>query len=1046
MMETVALKCRLHCFTWRCALIVCYSFVLFLNTAGRKEQSSPAAASPEPSPAPSPTQPLLPTCQPADFHYALTECDESGIRWRVQVPKPNACTGGAPAPPVRAVDCGFSCEPGKYLDIDNLDCRLCPEGKYSLGGGAKYTDWSELPSGFSVSSSSLFDDDLDNCNQSNWEAIGYYMRSPDSMCYAKLTYTAKLAKQGSVTFSYSLASDMNYFSVEVHNELCQSKHGNQADSRFIPPTGEGEWRSIKVDLDAGLNVITWSTDSLYFGTAYQIPRAYIRSVEVMGLEYTSDCTKCPPGTFSDQPGASSCAECPENTYSLSGAMNCTGCNTETHFSVPGSSNCTEKKPCTEHDFYRIHTPCQQNKTKIKYKWIKPQLCNPSHKDSVTLPVSGKFQPCPPCNPGMSFSNKTRCEFCPRNTFSDGTTSCQDCPPNTTPDYGMTFSYWNELPPNMVASCFSTTNKYGCASDDGWVLADNYIHTGHGHADSAYLVLDLTVEGFRSQESYYNGKAEELGTISFVFSMECESKDCTMFFIEELSNPNVIEFWTGSTERLEYRYAVTSAGSRTLTWAFQKTSADEHSGYDDKQFANDVVKIYDITITNTLNGGAASCKECPLGSDLKGCVPCKPGQYIDEISKGCKKCPADTYVRGSDPVGKDACLPCGSGLKSDGGKDCYSDCHVHLNGRHYDLQRLQGPKSVMSSASFLMEGSAFYYHLNLSLCGKEQDSLAKCTDNSSAIGQERDGEETSVMSWVCRSVMMPGSDRFMTSIKPISLGDTLLGVNDDNKLGVVNDTIIPQPTEGLRDLKFYYHSKMTTKACPQGRSTIVTLRCDPSEDKTDRIELPAACPSVMPSQDFKTTTVAQAGTCDGCTFHMLWSSKHACPLCTKEDIVAIKQECQKRQQITKFVWNDTVQCVGGVTLPADKTEECVVPQWYTQVPMYAQIAIAAFVGAAILLCAMVVCIWKKNKKLEYKYQKLVSSASGELPAADSCAIQEGEDEDEVHFEDGKKKARSFLSKFKSKSSSDKQGLLDGPDMEAFHMTNQPSIMTPLADST
>lgn len=62
----------------------------------------------------------------------------------------------------------------------------------------------------------------------------------------------------------------------------------------------------------------------------------------------------------------------------------------------------------------------------------------------------------------------------------------------------------------------------------------------------------------------------------------------------------------------------------------------------------------------------------------------------------------------------------------------------------------------------------------------------------------------------------------------------------------------------------------------------------------------------------------------------------------------------------------------------------------------------------------------SSRLEYKYQKLASSTSGELPAADSCAIDEDDDEDEVHFEDGNKKSRSFLSKFKSRGSSDKVG--------------------------
>ncbi|XP_041460457.1 endosome/lysosome-associated apoptosis and autophagy regulator family member 2-like [Lytechinus variegatus] len=1032
---------KMHLWLWYVALSCACTTIVLLGTAGEGFAEEDSG---EPSPS---TQPSLPTCQPDDFHYAMTECDENGVRWRVQVPQPDTCIGGAPAAPTRAVDCGFSCGAGEYLNIDSGSCRRCPKGKYSLGGGEKFTEWSELPPDFTVSSSAFyFTEDNERCNESYWEPIGSFVRSPDSTCSSKLIYTANLAKEGSVNFTYSLATDFNYFTVEVHNELCQRGH-KSGGGKAVTATGEGEWKSVKLNLDAGLNVITWKSEGLYIGTGIKIPRVYIRSIEVMGLQYTSDCTKCPAGTFAAEKGSSSCNECPANTYSEAGASSCTDCDTATTYSVPGSRNCTTRKPCTEHDYYKIHTPCNENnQTQVKYKWIDPQLCNPNVPPVVQLPTSGKFQACPPCNPGMSISNKTECDYCPSNQFSDGTKPCQDCPPNTTPEYGMTFSYWNSLPPNMHASCVATTNDYGCASREGWVLAESYIHTGHGHSDDAYLILDLEVEGFLKEASYFNGKAEELGTISFAFSMECESEDCTLFFLEELNEANVIEYWMGSRERQEYRYAVTVPGKRGFTWAFQKTDVNNLDYDNNHRFPNDIVKIYDITITNTVNGGAASCKDCPLGSDHTGCIPCGPGQYIDENSKRCEKCPEDTYVRASDPVGKAACLECPSGLKSNRGESCYSNCHVRLNEKHYDLVLLQGQQSVMSGASFLTEGNAFYYHFNFSLCGKAESNLASCMDNSSAIGQVVD-EGTMVNSWVCRSMMMPGSDdsKYMTAIKPISLGDTLLGINDGDSLGDITDTIILQPEEGLKDLKFYYHSPQTTKACPNGRSTIVTLRCDPSEKETNNIELPVACPIAVESNNMRETTVAQAGTCDGCTFHMLWTSQYACPVCTNDDIVAIKQECKHGHQVTKYVWNDTVKCVGGITLPEDKITECVVPPWYSQVPLYAQVAIAAFVGCAILLCAMIVCIWKKNRKLEYKYQKLVSSASGELPAADSCAIDE-DDEDEVHFEDGSKNSRSFLSKFKSRGSSDKQGLLDGPDMEAFRMKDQPSIMTPLSETT
>lgn len=41
-----------------------------------------------------------------DFHYEYTQCDSDGGRWRVSVPQPNTCIGGAPNPPVRGKGCG----------------------------------------------------------------------------------------------------------------------------------------------------------------------------------------------------------------------------------------------------------------------------------------------------------------------------------------------------------------------------------------------------------------------------------------------------------------------------------------------------------------------------------------------------------------------------------------------------------------------------------------------------------------------------------------------------------------------------------------------------------------------------------------------------------------------------------------------------------------------------------------------------------------------------------------------------------------------------
>ncbi|KAI2518241.1 KIAA1324 isoform 5, partial [Pan troglodytes] len=76
---------------------------------------------------------------------------------------------------------------------------------------------------------------------------------------------------------------------------------------------------------------------------------------------------------------------------------------------------------------------------------------------------------------------------------------------------------------------------------------------------------------------------------------------------------------------------------------------------------------------------------------------------------------------------------------------------------------------------------------------------------------------------------------------------------------------------------------------------------------------------------------------------------------------------------------------------------------------------------ILLTVLTCYFWKKNQKLEYKYSKLVMNATlkdCDLPAADSCAIMEGEDvEDDLIFTSKKSlfgKIKSFTSKVSGSS--------------------------------
>lgn len=156
--------------------------------------------------------------------------------------------------------------------------------------------------------------------------------------------------------------------------------------------------------------------------------------------------------------------------------------------------------------------------------------------------------------------------------------------------------------------------------------------------------------------------------------------------------NVVESWDGSKTKQSYTYIMTENSSFAFTWAFQRTSqasdvsTNAYTRSDSKmsliyrmtivimvvvtvhqvrRYANDIVKIYSVSVTNAVDGVASACRACALKSKQAGssCVPCPAGHYIDKKTNQCQKCPPNTILSGQNVYGKEACQPCGPGSKS-----------------------------------------------------------------------------------------------------------------------------------------------------------------------------------------------------------------------------------------------------------------------------------------------------------------------------------------------------------------------------------------------
>uniref|UniRef100_A0A671RTS2 UPF0577 protein KIAA1324-like n=1 Tax=Sinocyclocheilus anshuiensis TaxID=1608454 RepID=A0A671RTS2_9TELE len=931
-----------------------------------------------------------------DYYFEYTECDSTGSRWRVAIPHRQGSCSGLPEP-VRGTDCTFSCEAGEFLEMSSQQCTSCAAGSYSLGSGVRFDQWDSIPAGFSNLDLPV-NIVLFNCS-SSWTPQGSHLESNRDDCTVSLVYAVHLMKQGSVSFDYQYVDSNVFFEFFIQNDQCQEMDQTGSE-KWIKLTSNGEWGTHTVNLKSGTNILYWRTTGMLLG-GKPVKPVLLKNIQIEGVAYTSECFPCRPGTFSKTPGSSSCDLCPRNTYSGKGASSCTPCS-KTQYSQEGWSQCKERPHCSEKDYFQIHTACDSDgKTQMLYRWVEPQVCVENVTGAVTLPPSGEKEDCPPCNPGFYMHNSSTCLPCPQGTYSDGTTECQRCPGGTEPSLGYEYKWWNILPRNMKTMY---ANAHGIT---GWEVAGDHIRIGVVRSTIPVLKCWLCIE--------------HLQVASLFFYLSQTSYFCERCFSYRVRT-NVVESWVGSKPRQAYTHTMTKNASVSYTWAFQRTNkASDH--------VNDIAKIYSITVTNAMDGSASGCHACAMMSQQDGssCVPCPAGHFINKDTNQCQECPPNTFLSGHHIYGQEACQPCGPGSKNN--KEhfvCFNDCTFsHMDRKRtltYDLSALSSVGSIMNGPSFTSKGTKYYHQFNISLCGAEGRKVAVCTDNVTDLSSKDLQNESAdlnnfVETFVCQSTIIPADGRgFRPSLssQSISLADTFLGASVHKNLdGVtVSSDLFPESSWKVPDINFFYRSPQPTASCLNGRSTVVTLRCNPEKSARGELTVPSKCP---------------AGTCNGCEFHFLWESSSACPLCTGTDYHSIEGACKGGVQDTLYVWNEPKFCTKGVPLPNKTSAHCEV------VSLWVKAGIGGGAFMAVLLVSLTCYFWKKNKRLEYKYSRLVMSTNKdcELPAADSCALAEGEgeeNEDDVVYSN----IPSLLGKLKAIASKDQVTLKTGAMMQKIQL--------------
>uniref|UniRef100_A0A8C8HAY8 MRH domain-containing protein n=1 Tax=Oncorhynchus tshawytscha TaxID=74940 RepID=A0A8C8HAY8_ONCTS len=870
-----------------------------------------------------------------DYYYEYTECDSTGSRWRVAIPQSHGSCIGLPEP-VRGTECTFSCEAGEFLEMSAQECTQCAAGTYSLGSGIRFDDWETIPSGFS-SLATYLDNGPHGDDSTTCNSSTWFPQGG---------YLESNRDECTVSLIYavhlkkpgSVSFDYQYPDGNLFFEFfIQNDQCQEMDQ-----TADKKWLKLTSHGEWATHTVNLKsgTNILYWRTAGILIGAKVVKPVLLKNVHIEGVAY-----------ASECFPCKPGTFSQTpGSSSCQPCPRDTH-SGHGASSCTPscrhlyttseckaRPPCSKKDYFQIHTPCDlEGKTQVTYRWVEPQICLVDVDGAETLPPSGDREPCPPCNPGFYNNDTATCSPCPPGTFSDGS-----CPAGTEPAVGYQYKWWNVLPASMKTSCFNVGNSK-CDGMNGWEVAGDHIRSGAGVPSSQSVLLKST---------------------------------------------RVVASWEGSKVRQSYTHIMTKNASVSYTWAYQRTN----QASDVRQNVNSVASIYSISVSNAVDGVSSECQTCALLSQPSGslCVPCPPGHYIH--TSQCTECPPNTHLTSHSTLGPEACKPCGPSSKSNKEHSrCYSDCVFSYSENNvslsFDYSSLGSVGTLMNGPSFTTKGTKYYHLFNISLCGGE-GRRAVCTDNvtdlSSADSQKETEEPANaVETLICQSTIIPSSGRgFHTALssQSISLADTFLGATVALTLDGVKarPDLFPQTTNKVPDVNFFYRSLEVTSSCDKGRNVVVTLRCNPDRSTQGELTVPSQCP---------------AGTCDGCTFHFLWESSGACPQCTSTNYHQIEGACKGGLQDTLYVWTEPKRCVGGVSLPEKKTWPCESMDFLVKMGA----TIGTFTAA--LLFSITCYFWKKNKRLEFKYSKLVMSSNKEceLPGADSCAVMEGE-ENEGEMED------------------------------------------------
>ncbi|KAE9551028.1 hypothetical protein FO519_005762 [Halicephalobus sp. NKZ332] len=951
---------------------------------------------------------LSTNCDPSDFVYQYTQCDDQGQRWRIALPKNHLLQCENVPPPQSGVNCSFSCSAGYFLNLKDQRCEQCPPGTYSLGSGQRFERLSKWPPGFSVENypdptEQLFDkgsQQLHCPTGSGWIIEEGEIRYQPTSCISKLSISLQLVQNGYIEFTVKMPKNSRGLvsNIDVRNEQCQS-YGSQFASLLRASEEDSlpnaDWGTKKLELRRGQNLVTWTVaNNIELTTLADI--IYVSKVDIIGLPYTSSCSLCPAGTYTNVLGKSYCEPCPPNYYSTEGAKNCEACR-EFQYSSPRSSGCRTKPICESFDYFPIYGSCIGGKQKVVYGNIQPIICQGSSPGSLRKPENSENDFCVKCSPGMQRNSQGNCEFCPKGFFSSGE-NCSKCPEKTRPNYGYFFKNWEKLPEFAETSCEYVTFEEAkeCNIKPSWIPRGDRIETAASRETGVALELGINVTS-----GFYNLMVDDsaklsidnpIASFSIEFETKCADESCSIYIIQEILNSQrsfrFLTVLNGTLPRQNMGFPIFHNGKTRFIIAFMRSGTT--IGADSQ---SDKAIIYSLNITNigfihnqTNIGGADSCIPCPSTDSMGNCRKCPRGNYIDALQNRCVPCPSGTRLnRTSSQIGPESCVKCGPNMESEDGVECSFTGKIvietkdkHEKPMKFDFGPLKEKPLVAEGIKvFAREGNSYFHSFNISIF-----KTVACQDFSNqqfslSHLQREDTTDNEVQ--FCRSTGVPVNPEAndtrsskVVYVSPLVVGRKIASITKDRNFRnfylTDKDLEYDTMTDKSRPIDIHFYFDVIPShyhRCVNGSLGVLTTRCEPTATTEPQVRLPRSCPD---------------GTCDGCLFHVIVETSHACPICDPEDFQKIRGECVNGKQ--QVHWIPSKHCILTGAQSKERTESCTSSGDLKMLLLLAGVLIAMLILANVIF-------YQRNKRLEYRYMRIIEGREPE--EMETCGL-ESSDED------------------------------------------------------